>query len=127
VTDHCDAIWKIMQAGIRGETYNIGGDSEIQNIVIVEMICDMLDEIHPAPGGGARRKLIRFVADRPGHDRRYAIDFTKLNSSLKWRPKESFQTGLRKTIQWYLDSRAWCDRIKTGEYRQWIEAHYGQT
>lgn len=127
VTDHCDAIWTIMQAGDCGETYNIGGDSEIQNIAIVEMICGILDEIIPSRDGRARRELIAFVADRPGHDRRYAIDFKKLNRSLGWRPRESFQTGLRKTIQWYLDHRAWCERIKTGEYRQWLKEHYGQS
>lgn len=127
VTDHCDAIWTIMQAGDCGETYNIGGDSEIQNIAIVEMICGILDEIIPSRDGRTRRELIAFVADRPGHDRRYAIDFKKLNRSLGWRPRESFQTGLRKTIQWYLDHRAWCARIKTGEYRQWLKEHYGQS
>lgn len=126
VTDHCDAIWTIMQAGDCGETYNIGGDSEIQNIAIVEMICGILDEIIPSRDGRTRRELIAFVADRPGHDRRYAIDFKKLNRSLGWRPRESFQTGLRKTIQWYLDHRPWCERIKTGEYRQWLREHYGQ-
>jgi len=125
VTDHCDAIWTIMQAGDCGETYNIGGDSEIQNIAIVEMICGILDEIIPSRDGRTRRELIAFVADRPGHDRRYAIDFKKLNRSLGWRPRESFQTGLRKTIQWYLDHRPWCERIKTGEYRQWLREHYG--
>jgi dTDP-glucose 4,6-dehydratase len=115
-----------MQAGDCGETYNIGGDSEIQNIAIVEMICGILDEIIPSRDGCTRRELIAFVADRPGHDRRYAIDFNKLNRSLGWRPRESFQTGLRKTIQWYLDHRPWCERIKTGEYRQWLKEHYGQ-
>ena len=126
VTDHCEAIWTIMQAGERGETYNIGGASEMENIIIVEMICDILDEILPVPEKHSRRDLITYVQDRPGHDRRYAIDFTKLNRSLGWRPKESFQTGLRKTIQWYLANRAWSERIKTGEYQQWIQEHYGQ-
>ena len=126
VTDHCEAIWTIMQAGKRGETYNIGGDSEMENIAIVEMICDLLDVIIPPPDGRSRRDLITFVTDRPGHDRRYAIDFSKLNKSLRWRPQESFQTGLRKTIQWYLDHRVWHERIKTGEYRKWLREHYGQ-
>ena len=126
VTDHCEAIWTIMQSGERGETYNIGGASEMENIVIVEMICDILDELIPSPERRSRRDLITYVQDRPGHDRRYAIDFTKLNRSLGWRPQESFQTGLRKTIQWYLANRTWSERIKTGEYQQWLQEHYGQ-
>jgi dTDP-glucose 4,6-dehydratase len=126
VTDHCEAIWTIMHAGERGETYNIGGASEMENIIIVEMICDILDEIIPAPERRSRRDLITYVQDRPGHDRRYAIDFAKLNRSLGWRPQESFQTGLRKTIQWYLAHRTWSERIKTGEYQLWLREHYGQ-
>jgi dTDP-glucose 4,6-dehydratase len=126
VTDHCEAIWTIMQAGKHGETYNIGGNSEMENITIVEMICDILADIRPSPDRRSRRDLIAYVTDRPGHDRRYAIDFTKLNKSLGWRPQESFQSGLHKTIQWYLDHRTWCERIKSGEYRQWLQAHYGQ-
>jgi dTDP-glucose 4,6-dehydratase len=126
VTDHCEAIWTIMQSGERGQTYNIGGASEMENIIIVEMICDILDELIPSPERRSRRDLITYVQDRPGHDRRYAIDFTKLNRSLGWRPQESFQTGLRKTIQWYLANRTWSERIKTGEYQQWLQEHYGQ-
>lgn len=126
VTDHCEAIWTIMNRGARGETYNVGGNSEMENIVIVELICDILDEIAAAPGGRPRRELIVFVKDRPGHDRRYAIDFSKLNRSLGWRPRESFQTGLRKTIRWYLDHQAWIGRIKTGEYQNWIDEQYSQ-
>jgi dTDP-glucose 4,6-dehydratase len=90
------------------------------------MICDLLDGMIPLPGGHSRRGLITHVADRPGHDRRYAIDFKKLTRSVGWRPRESFETGLRKTIQWYLDHLAWCERIKTGAYRQWLQEHYGQ-
>ncbi|MBA4396188.1 MAG: dTDP-glucose 4,6-dehydratase [Syntrophus sp. (in: bacteria)] len=126
VTDHCEAIWTIMMAGKRGETYNVGGDSEIENMTIVGMICAMIDEMLPSLQGRSRRDLITFVQDRPGHDRRYAIDFSKLSKSLGWRPQESFETGLRKTIRWYLDHRAWCERIKTGEYRKWLQEHYGQ-
>lgn len=127
VEDHCEAIWAIMLAGNRGETYNVGGNSEMHNIAIVEMLCDMLDEMIPPPGGRSRRDLITFVTDRPGHDRRYAIDFSKINRSIGWRPKESFETGLRKTIQWYLNHRRWSERIKTGVYRHWLNEHYGQT
>jgi dTDP-glucose 4,6-dehydratase len=126
VTDHCEAIWAIMQKGKPGETYNVGGNSEMENITIVGMICDLLDGMIPLPGGHSRRGLITHVADRPGHDRRYAIDFTKLTRSVGWRPRESFETGLRKTIQWYLDHLVWCERIKTGAYRQWLQEHYGQ-
>jgi dTDP-glucose 4,6-dehydratase len=126
VKDHCEAIWTIMQKGERGDTYNIGGDSEMENIVIVEMICDILDEIHSPSTGQSRRNLITFVKDRPGHDRRYAIDFTKLKNALNWIPKESFATGLRKTISWYLENRKWIDRIRSGEYREWMNEQYGQ-
>jgi len=126
VRDHCEAIWTIMQKGERGDTYNIGGDSEMENIVIVEMICDILDEILPDSIGQSRRKLITFVKDRPGHDRRYAIDFSKLKNALNWIPQESFATGLRKTISWYLENRKWIDRIRSGEYRAWMNEQYGQ-
>jgi len=126
VRDHCVAIWKLMQSGTRGEMYNIGGNSEMENIIIVEMVCDILDEMLPAPGGKPRRSLITFVNDRPGHDRRYAIDFSKLHKELNWSPQESFATGIRKTIRWYLDNRTWIDKIRTGEYQTWIKEHYGQ-
>jgi len=126
VEDHCEAIWTIMNSGKRGQTYNIGGNMEMENIVIVEMICDILDEIYGPDSGNSRRNLITFVKDRPGHDRRYAIDFTKLSKHLNWSPRESFETGLRKTIQWYIDNKKWVDRIKSGEYNSWIEEQYGE-
>ncbi len=126
VEDHCEAIWAIMNSGKRGQTYNIGGNMEMENIVIVEMICDILDEIYGPDSGNSRRNLITFVKDRPGHDRRYAIDFTKLNKHLNWSPRESFETGLKKTIQWYIDNKKWVDRIKSGEYNSWIEEQYGE-
>jgi len=125
VEDHCEAIWLIMQQGKRGETYNIGGRSEMENIRIVQMICDIVDEIQPPAGGASRRELIAFVKDRPGHDRRYAIDFTKLQDGLHWQPKETFATGLRKTVLWYLENQKWVEQIKSGEYQTWIEEHYG--
>jgi dTDP-glucose 4,6-dehydratase len=124
VEDHCKAIWMIMQSGKRGETYNVGGNSEMENLVIVEMICDILDEIRPPAKGRSRRALITFVEDRPGHDRRYAIDFTKLCETLNWGPAESFATGLKKTISWYLDNPGWVDRVRSGEYQRWIDEHY---
>jgi dTDP-glucose 4,6-dehydratase len=126
VRDHCEAIWAIMHSGVKGETYNIGGNSEMENIVIVEAICDILDDLLPFSTGLSRRKLITFVKDRPGHDRRYAIDFSKLHKALNWNPKESFATGLRKTIAWYLENMKWTDSVRSGDYRAWITEHYEQ-
>ncbi|MBW2109435.1 MAG: dTDP-glucose 4,6-dehydratase [Deltaproteobacteria bacterium] len=127
VRDHCIAIWTIMKQGQRGETYNVGGDCEMENIAVVEMICDILDELKKSPDGRPRRALITFVKDRPGHDRRYGIDFTKLKQALGWMPEESFESGLRKTIQWYLNNRDWVDRVRSGEYRAWIKTQYGRS
>ncbi len=126
VMDHCRAIWQVMCRGTRGETYNIGGQCEKFNIDVVKIICDCLDEITPDTGIGSRRKLITFVKDRPGHDLRYAIDCSKIKKELGWVPIESFTSGIRKTIQWYLDNQEWAARIKSGEYMTWIEEHYGQ-
>jgi len=125
VKDHCLAIWTIMKRGKRGETYNIGGDHEMENIKVVEIICDILDEIQDRDRNQSRRELISFVKDRPGHDLRYAIDFTKLKNDLGWSPKESFESGIRKTIQWYLHNQEWVNRVKSGEYHSWIKKHYG--
>jgi len=126
VEDHCDAIWTIMRSGTRGETYNIGGNMEMENIAIVEMICDILDEGECLGGGICRRELITFVKDRPGHDRRYAIDFTKLREGLGWAPSESFESGIRKTIAWYLENNEWVRRVRNNEYRSWISEQYGE-
>jgi dTDP-glucose 4,6-dehydratase len=125
VTDHCDAIWKIMRDGRRGATYNIGGNTEKPNIEVVETICDILDETSADKDIGSRRDLITFVTDRPGHDRRYAIDFAKLKEEFDWTPAESFETGIRKTIAWYLDNIQWVQRVQSGEYQTWIKQHYG--
>jgi dTDP-glucose 4,6-dehydratase len=125
VTDHCDAIWKIMRDGQRGATYNIGGNTEKPNIEVVETICDILDETAADKDIGPRRDLITFVTDRPGHDRRYAIDFAKLKQEFDWTPAESFETGIRKTIAWYLGNMQWVQRVKSGEYQTWIKQHYG--
>ena len=124
VKDHCIAIWTIMKNGTSGETYNVGGNSELENIKLVEMICDILDEKNPLSEGGSRRDLITFVKDRPGHDLRYAVDFSKLSKNLNWRPKQSLETGIRDTIQWYMDNRKWVERVKSGEYQTWINTHY---
>ncbi len=125
VEDHCDAIWTIMTSGRTGETYNVGGNAEMENILIVQMICDILDEIKPAADRKPRRRLITFVQDRPGHDRRYAIDFTKIKKELGWSPQESFKSGLRKTLNWYLNQKKWVENIKTGAYKVWIKEQYG--
>ena len=124
VRDHCTAIWKIMKLGKNGETYNIGGNSEMENIKLVEMICDILDEKNKLPNNRSRRDLITFVKDRPGHDRRYAIDFGKLNRELSWHPEASLETGIRDTIKWYMENQKWVERVKSGEYQTWIKTHY---
>jgi dTDP-glucose 4,6-dehydratase len=125
VRDHCKAIWMIMKAGSRGETYNIGGQCELVNIELVNRICDMVDELAKPPDRPPSRELIAFVKDRPGHDLRYAIDFSKLTEELGWMPDESFETGIRKTIQWYLDNQAWVDQVQSGKYYQsWMRQHY---
>jgi len=123
VTDHCRAIWKIMCHSPAGETYVIGGDAEKQNIEVVQSICDILDTIVPGKEG-RRQSLIAYVNDRPGHDFRYAIDCTKIKQLLEWHPKESFENGLNKTIQWYLDHKEWIVQVQTGAYREWIQKHY---
>ena len=126
VTDHCKAVWKIMKEGTRGETYNIGGQCELSNIDLVKRICDTIDEMVGRSDSQPRRELIAFVKDRPGHDLRYAIDFSKLSEEMDWLPDESFETGIRKTIQWYLDNQDWVDQIKSGKYYQaWMKQHYG--
>jgi dTDP-glucose 4,6-dehydratase len=125
VRDHCIAVWMIIKHGKNGETYNIGGNGEMENLKLVEMICDILDDIERLPNGRSRRNLIDFVKDRPGHDLRYAIDFNKLTQTLNWRPEISLEAGVRKTINWYLQNRQWVDRVKSGEYQTWIKTHYG--
>lgn len=125
VRDHCAAVWRIMQKSEIGETYNIGGNNEYQNIDLVECICDIIDENMEKLGRRPRRELITFVKDRPGHDRRYAINSSKLKNELNWQPEEIFESGIRRTILWYLDNRPWVDRVISGDYRNWIESHYG--
>lgn len=125
VRDHCVAIWTIMQRGQHGATYNVGGRNEVENIHVVEMICDLVDEFAGRRGVGSRRELISYVKDRPGHDRRYAIDCTRMERELNWMPQESFESGLCKTIRWYLDHPAWVEQVRSGDYQQWIEQQYG--
>jgi dTDP-glucose 4,6-dehydratase len=114
-----------MKGGTRGQTYNVGGRCEMQNIDVVKMICDILDEIYPS-AKGPRSELITFVKDRPGHDLRYAIDFNKLAAELGWAPEESFDSGIRKTIGWYVENKNWVERVKSGEYMEWIRQHYNR-
>jgi dTDP-glucose 4,6-dehydratase len=123
VTDHCEAIWAVVQRGRVGETYNIGGNNEVRNIDVVETICRVMAEETGAEETELKT-LITFVKDRPGHDLRYAIDASKIQTELGWSPQETFETGLRKTVRWYLDNQAWVDRVQTGEYRRWIEKNY---
>jgi dTDP-glucose 4,6-dehydratase len=123
VEDHCEAISAVLVGGQPGETYNIGGWNEKHNLEIVQTICDIVDEIVPRRAG-PRRELITFVKDRPGHDRRYAMDARKIERALGWRPKETFETGIRKTVRWYLENEAWVRDVTSGAYRQWIATHY---
>ena len=124
VEDHCSAIRTVLENGQPGETYNIGGNSERANIDVVTAICDLVDELRPNPAIESRRKLITYVQDRPGHDRRYAIDARKIARELGWKPAEQFESGLRKTVRWYLENSNWVDSVRTGSYREWIAKNY---
>jgi dTDP-glucose 4,6-dehydratase len=126
VEDHCDAICTVLDSGKIGETYNVGGSSERKNLDVVTTICDLLDEMQPKLASGPRRSLISFVKDRPGHDRRYAIDATKIRHELQWKPKEKFETGIRKTVEWYLGKMSWVENVRSGAYQQWIEQNYAE-
>jgi dTDP-glucose 4,6-dehydratase len=123
VEDHCSAIATVLARGRVGQTYNIGGWNEKRNIDIVQMICDLVDEL-AGKDGPSRRNLITFVKDRPGHDRRYAMDASKIERELGWRPLETFETGIGKTVCWYFENEAWVRDVTSGSYRQWIETHY---
>lgn len=124
VTDHCSAIRALLVDGTAGESYNIGGNRQLTNIDVVTRICDLLDELAPTERA-IRRDLITFVTDRPGHDRRYAIDSQKIIRQTGWAPAEAFDAGLRKTVQWYLDNNAWLGDVNNSEHRSWIDLHYG--
>ncbi len=125
VTDHCSAIRRVLASGALGKTYNIGGCNEKTNLEVVSSICHILDELRPSPSGKSYREQIQFVKDRPGHDRRYAIDASLIEAELGWRPAETFETGIRKTIQWYLEHPDWVQGVVSGSYRDWITAQYG--
>jgi len=117
VGDHCTAIQRVLEAGRVGETYNVGGNAERENLTVVKTICALLDERQPLASGHRRESLITFVKDRPGHDRRYAIDSSKLQNELGWRPSQTFETGIAHTVEWYLQSKAWVSRVLDGSYR----------
>ena len=125
VEDHCEAIWTIVRTGKNGRTYNIGGRSEQRNIDVVKKLCAIVAE-ETGTAESELLKLITYVTDRPGHDQRYAIDASRIEAELGWKPRESFETGLRKTVRWYLTNRPWIESVRTGEYRKWIEKNYGE-
>jgi dTDP-glucose 4,6-dehydratase len=124
VGDHCKGIATVLEKGVIGETYNIGGWNEKANLEVVHNLCDLLDELKPREDGKSYREQITFVKDRPGHDQRYAIDATKISKELGWKPEETFETGIRKTVQWYLDNQDWVDNVQSGEYQNWPTKNY---
>jgi dTDP-glucose 4,6-dehydratase len=124
VKDHCSAIRRVLEAGRLGETYNIGGWNEKPNIEIVHTVCSLLDELRPRADGSSYKAQITFVQDRPGHDRRYAIDAHKIEREVDWKPAETFETGIRKTVQWYLDYPEWVANVQSGAYREWVAKQY---
>lgn len=126
VGDHCSAIRRVLEAGRVGEVYNVGGWNEKPNIEIVHTICGLLDQLQPRADGASYREQITYVKDRPGHDRRYAIDARKIERELGWKPQETFETGIRKTVQWYLAHGDWVQRVQSGAYREWIATQYAQ-
>ena len=124
VVDHCNGIMTVLEKGVIGETYNIGGWNERTNLEVVQNLCDLLDELKPLEDGNSYKKQITFVKDRPGHDRRCAIDASKISNELDWIPQETFETGIRKTVQWYLDNQDWLAKVQSGEYKNWLNKNY---
>jgi dTDP-glucose 4,6-dehydratase len=124
VKDHCSAIRRVLESGQLGETYNVGGWNEKPNLSIVHSVCSLLNEMRPRTDGKSYSDQITYVQDRPGHDRRYAIDASKIERELGWKPAETFETGIRKTVQWYLNHPEWVAQVQSGAYRDWVQAHY---
>lgn len=124
VKDHCSAIRRVLEAGQPGEVYNVGGGNEKPNIEIVQTVCSLLDELHPKADGTPYAAQIAYVQDRPGHDRRYAVDARKIERALGWKPAETFESGIRKTVQWYLDNPQWVSNVQSGAYREWVQTQY---
>lgn len=124
VKDHCSAIRRVLQGGQLGETYNVGGWNEMPNIEIVQRVCSLLDQLRPRADGKRYAEQITYVKDRPGHDRRYAIDARKLEKELGWKPAETFDSGIQKTVQWYLDNQAWVQQVQSGAYKDWVNKQY---
>jgi dTDP-glucose 4,6-dehydratase len=127
VKDHCSALRRVLDAGAVGETYNVGGWNEKANLDIVHTVCALLDELQPCADGKPYQEQIAYVADRPGHDRRYAIDARKIEQQLGWRPQETFESGIRKTVEWYLSHPEWVAHVQSGSYRDWVSQQYGAT
>jgi dTDP-glucose 4,6-dehydratase len=125
VTDHCSAIRRVLEAGQLGRTYNIGGRNEKTNLEVVQTLCAILDAVSPRAGGGSYWEQVQFVKDRPGHDRRYAIDASRMEKELGWLPAETFETGIRKTVEWYLGNPEWVQGVTSGAYRDWVDKQYG--
>ena len=125
VDDHCDALWEVLSKGTPGETYNIGGDCEMANLDLVHAVCKVMDRVRPGSRFVPHSELIEFVADRPGHDRRYAIDASRTRQRLGWKPREDFESGLGKTVEWYLENSDWLGQVTSGEYHNWIQRNYG--
>ncbi|MBX4939826.1 dTDP-glucose 4,6-dehydratase [Rhizobium binae] len=124
VKDHCSGIRRVLEKGTVGETYNIGGRNELTNLSVVNTLCDILDELRPLPEGASYKSQVTFVRDRPGHDRRYAIDADKIERELDWKPLETFETGIRKTVEWYLANEGWVTNVTSGSYREWIDRQH---
>ena len=126
VEDHCEAIWTVIRAGKHGETYNVGGGNQPANLTVVETLCDILDECRPNSPHAPHSSFVQFVPDRPGHDRRYAMDITKIQRELGWQPRQSLESGLLKTVEWYLDHPQWVEAIRAqGDYQSWLQRNYG--
>lgn len=125
VGDHCKALAAVLARGVPGETYNVGGSSEKANVEVVRGVCEILDRLRPRTDGVSYAGQITFVTDRPGHDRRYAVDAARIRNELGWRPEETFESGLLKTVRWYLDNEEWTKKATSGAYRNWVQMHYG--